>query len=70
MSPARLKARDLEMDQMHVHLGPPASKAHFLERFRGALEELAQEGFLESLARSMPRRCRDVIAKKGGPTKW
>ena len=50
--------------------GPAKSINELLKRFRDAAQFLVDDGLVERLARSMPKRMKTVIAKEGGPTKY
>ncbi len=39
-------------------------------RFQKILEELEKSGTITRSVATMPQRMKDVIAAKGGPTKW
>ena len=39
-------------------------------RIQHCWDTAVTEEYLEELVRSMPQRCADVIAARGGPTKW
>ena len=47
-----------------------AGRAAWVEGFAKTFQDLAHEGILSKCIRSMPQRLKDVVAARGGPTKW
>ena len=47
-----------------------ADRAAWVEGFAKTFQDLAHEGILSKCIRSMPQRLKDVVAARGGPTKW
>ena len=47
-----------------------ADRAAWVEGFAETFQDLAHEGILSKCIRSMPQRLKDVVAARGGPTKW
>ena len=39
-------------------------------RFEKVMKEIAEDGTLKKTMKTMPQRCKDIIAAEGGPTKW
>ena len=48
----------------------PKSLQETRKRFDNACKKNAQKGAIANMAKSMPERCADVKANKGGPTRW
>ena len=50
--------------------GPAETVAATWQRFLDACAHVAAKGEIANMAKSMPKRCKDVIEAKGGATKW
>jgi hypothetical protein len=62
-------AAELQLAKQHVKKRAQNVK-EWCTRFENVLKDLENNGSIERTVRTMPKRCRVLIDKEGGPTGW